>query len=622
MFPSKAFPSEAFSSEGPGRSLLPLPSSPQSPSHPSIAVTAAEMRAIEGWMFAQGLPVESLMEKAVGQITQRVLDRYPRSTYPRVGVLVGAGHNGGDAVSVARELFLRGYGVTCVGVGDRFKPLTQSHINYAQSLGISWFQSTEASEICTHLAQVGRDLDWWVDGLLGFGLERPVVGTLAQVIDVVNGHPAPVVSIDLPSGLESDRGIPLGTAIRATHTLCLGLWKRGLWEEASLPYTGIQECLDLGIPPGAIDSVFQDKIPPQALTLGAIEPGLSLNISPTSHKYQRGHLLIIAGSQRYRGAVVLAALAARSSGVGLTSIAVPASLAPQVSAAVPEAIVLPCPETAAGSIEDLPTEIPWHRLQAVVCGPGLTLEAAQRIVPQILDPQRVGPDFHAHCPLLLDADALNALARLGTSLGQRQAPTLLTPHSGEFRRLFPDLALEALSRLEQAEQAVQRLLYGQEISPVTVEPGSLSPESQSSGSQSIGSPIVILKGARTVIASGSASGYLPQTWVNLHSTPALARGGSGDVLAGLMGGLLATQVASQSIPSQLIPSQPLPSQTSATDITPQTRAGQTALAAAKAAVYWNSQAGLWAERRYTALGVDAWHLAESLSPALADLLSG
>jgi NAD(P)H-hydrate epimerase len=561
------------------------------------------MRAIEGWMFAAGLPVESLMEKVVGQITQRLLDLYPLSPYPRVGVLVGAGHNGGDAVSVARELFLRGYGVTCVGVGERFKPLTQSHIKYAQSLGIPWFQSGDEAQACGHLAQIGRDVDWWIDGLLGFGLERPVVGTLAQVIETVNHHPAPVVSIDLPSGLESDRGVPLGTAIRATHTLCLGLWKRGLWEEASLAYTGIQECLEIGIPPQAIDSVFQEKSPPQALTLGDIYSGLSLPISPTSHKYQRGHLLIIAGSQRYRGAAVLAALAARSSGVGITSIAVPVSLATQVSAAVPDAIVIPCPETAEGAIQDLPSEIPWNRLQAVVCGPGLTLAGAQAILPQLLDPDRVGADFNAHCPLLLDADALNALAALGTNTGQRQAPILLTPHGGEFRRLFPDLAgLESFSRLEQAQQAAQRLSTG--ICPLSSVSGSTASESIQSES-TLPSAIVILKGARTIIAQSSivpnpsASGHpqRDQTWVNLHSTPALARGGSGDVLAGLMGGLLATQTATHGA------------------------AIAGALVASKAAVYWHSQAGLWAERRYTTLGVDAWHLAESLSPALGDLLA-
>ena len=567
MSPSK-FLSQSFS-----------PKRPSSQPQPNIAVTAAEMRAIENWMFAGGLPVESLMEKVAGQITQRLLSLYPCSNYPRVGVLVGLGHNGGDAVSVARELFLRGYGVACVAVSDRFKSLTQSHINYAQRLGMSWFQSTDSGQIAAYLAQIG--VDWWIDGLLGFGLERPVTGILAEVIATVNAHPAPVVSLDLPSGLESDRGVPLGTAIRATHTLCLGLWKRGLWEESSLAYTGSQECLDIGIPPGAIESVFQEEYPPQALTLGDIYPGLSLNLSPTSHKYQRGHLLIIAGSQRYRGAVVLAALAARSSGVGLTSIAVPASLAPQVSAAVPEAIVIPCPETAEGSIQSLPPEMPWERLQAVVCGPGLTLEAAQRILPQLLDPDRVGTAFHAHCPLLLDADALNALAALRmsggmSSLGQRPAPILLTPHGGEFRRLFPDLAgVESLSRLDQAQQATQRL--------------------SSAGSAGSAPTIVILKGARTIIAPGQD--YPP--WVNLHSTPALARGGSGDVLAGLMGGLLATPGVTEGIQA----------------------APKAALEAAKAAVYWHSQAGLWAERRYTVLGVDAWHLAESLAPALAELLA-
>jgi len=590
---------------------------PSNPFPGPVAVTAAEMRAIEGWMFAGGLPVESLMEKVVGRITDRLLTLYPLTHFPRVGVLVGAGHNGGDAVSVARELFLQGYRVNCVAVGNRFKPLTQSHINYAQTLGIPWFQSTEASDVCGHLEQIYPAVQWWIDGLLGFGLERPVMGALAQVIEWINNHPAPVVSLDLPSGLESDRGVPLGTAIRATHTLCLGLWKRGLWEESSLAYTGTQTCLDIGIPSAAIKTVFQDYsfgTPPQALTKSAIEPGLSWFLSPTSHKYQRGHLLIIAGSRHYRGAAILAALGARSSGAGLVSIAVPAGLAEQVSSAVPEAIVIPCPEWEDGSIERLPLEMfgnsgaenfgvgkpgPYgNRFQCVLCGPGLTLGAAQRILPQLLDPLApvVVEDFHARCPLLLDADALNALGSLGLSyLGLRQAPTLLAPDGGEFRRLFPALAAtESLSRLEQAQQAAQRL----------AALGSDSPSR---------SAIVILKGARTVIAPSHPLAV--PTWVNIHSTPALARAGSGDVLAGLMGGLLATQFASEGTVTR--PPRGLAEVGSF--LSPLEASLASALDAAKAAVYWHSQAGLWAEQRYTSLGVDAWHLAESLSPALASL---
>ncbi|MGA1408245.1 MAG: NAD(P)H-hydrate dehydratase [Prochlorotrichaceae cyanobacterium] len=543
--------------------------SPATTLTPEIAVTAAEMRAIENWIFAAGLPVESLMEKVVGRVTARLRSLYPLVHYPCVGILVGSGHNGGDAISVARELFLQGYSVSCVAPVDRFKPLTQRHGDYAQALGVPWFQSTDVEEILAHLTQLstpksGTAIQWWLDGLLGFGLDRPVKPTFAKVIDWLNQQPTPVVSLDLPSGLDSDRGVALGTAVQATHTLCLGLWKRGFWEDASLAYTGTSERIDIGIPQIAIATVLQGKVPPQALTSADLNFGLSLPIPATSHKYQRGQLLLIAGSRRYRGAATLAALGARSSGVGLTYIAVPESLAESVSSNVPEAIVIPCPETDEGAIQQLPkTRIPWERLQGIVCGPGLTVEAAQRVLPQLVA---------SNCPLLLDADALNALAIMGFScLEERLAPILITPHAGEFRRLFLDL--DTLPRIEQAQQAARLMSKS-------------------------GQAIVILKGAQTVIASDR------QTWVNRESTPALARGGSGDVLAGLMGGLLAIQLSR--------PSSAMSNSQTADCITGTVNA-------AKAAVYWHSQAALWAEKRVTPLGVNAWHLAQSLSPALADL---
>jgi NAD(P)H-hydrate epimerase len=210
---------------------------------------------------------------------------------------------------------------------------------------------------------------------------------------------------------------------------------------------------------------------------------------------------------------------------------------------LPEALTIGCPETATGAIAELaPLAADFNRYEAIACGPGLTLEA---IAP-------VKAALTAACPLVLDADGLNILAQLGTisHLTQRQFPTVLTPHAGEFKRLFPELPSLEGDRLQTVQTAA-------------------------SGSGAT----VLLKGARTAITTPDGS-----VWLIGESTPALARGGSGDVLTGLIGGLLA-QIA--------ITGQPL-----ATIVA--------------AAAWWHAQAGILAAQERTELGVDAYTLSQYL----------
>ena len=536
-----------------------------------VVVTAQQMRSIEAELFGAGLPVAALMEKVVQKITQRITQLYPLTQASHVGVLVGSGHNGGDALGVARELHHRGYRVTCVAPVKAFKDLTAQHRDYIQALGIPWY-GLEGDEphFLDQLAQFPPQ-DFWVDGLFGFGLERPVTGLLAQVVDWLNDRGENIVSIDLPSGLHSDRGQPLGTAIHATQTLCLGLWKQGFSQDSSLAYTGHRERIDFDIPSPWIQKILGTHPPVQWLTPQLVQSLLPLPIAPTRHKYQRGHVLLVVGSRRYRGAAVLAGLGARASGVGLCSLAVPEGLADQVSQTLPEALVIPCPETPDGTIAQLP-ELEWTKFQSVAWGSGLTLPAAL----SLWDTLALVP-----CPLVVDADGLNALGHLGLE-GWRHRPqngltTILTPHFGEFRRLFPALApadSEPPTSLELAQAAAQ-----------------------TSGA------IVLLKGAQSVIAQDD------RLWITQHSTPALGRGGSGDVLTGLMAGLLAIDQADTSLtPSNFRSPQPKPPIAHP-------------LAAVLTAVGWHAQAGLWLASQRTALGVDAYHLAESLNTIPEFLLS-
>jgi NAD(P)H-hydrate epimerase len=500
-------------------------------------VSAQQMQAIETRLFTAGMPVAALMEKVGGLIAQRMQSLYPLSVAPKVGVLVGPGHNGADALVVARELALQGYSVQIYHPFTRSKELTAAHAQFAQLLSIPFCGDVTALATC----------DVLLDGFFGFGLERQLEGEIAATLETINGWSIPVVSIDIPSGLHTDTGEVLGIALRATHTLCLGLWKLGLCQDSALPWTGQLELVDFGIPWSVVTEVLGAPLPVQRLTTSQIVAQLPLVRERTTHKYRQGHLLLIGGSQRYVGSVMLAGLGARATGVGMLTLLVPASIKPLVVARLPDAVVIAGTETAQGALERLPSDLDLNRFDAIAYGPGVTTES-----PAVLE-----QTLQCNCPLILDADGLNLLVDSGLEqLKARTAPTVLTPHAGEFQRLFPSLATTPpITAAQQATQAYHIWM--------------------------------VRKGACTVIASPSGP-----VWVNTESTPALARGGSGDVLTGLMGGLVAQAM----------------------------RQGQSLEVAVQNAVWWHSQAGCWAAEHHTIMGVNAETLADALLPTLKTMI--
>ncbi|MBE9100908.1 NAD(P)H-hydrate dehydratase [Vacuolonema iberomarrocanum] len=499
-----------------------------------FVVTAKQMRAIESRVFQAGMPVAALMEKVAGLITQRLLEQWPDRT-TGFGIIVGPGHNGGDALVVARELHFRGYGVKVLcPLLSKLKDLTDSHAHYAVSLGIPFVAATDDLADC----------DVLLDGLFGFGLTRSLTNDLAALVNTINQWSIPVISIDIASGLHTDTGEVLGTAVRASQTLCLGLWKRAFLQEVALDWLGEAELVDFGLPLADIQAVIGE---PQEvrITDQAMIAALPLPRAANTHKYKQGHLLVIAGSQQYPGAAIMTALAARASGVGMLTVAVPATLQPLVSAQVPDALVLRLPENDAGVMTHLPDAVDGSRYTAIAFGPGVTPNAVD-VARRVMESDR---------PLVIDADGLNILASdLGLDgLANRSDPAILTPHLGEFRRLFPDI--DAGDRIEQVRTAAQRC-----------------------------GAIVLLKGARVAIADPQ-SGHV---WLNPSSTSALARGGSGDILTGLLGGLLAQGTLRGTSPTTITQN----------------------------AVWWHAQAGRYAARDRTELGVDAITLANTLIPAL------
>nr|WP_293127908.1 NAD(P)H-hydrate dehydratase [Microcoleus sp. bin38.metabat.b11b12b14.051] len=538
-----------------------------------FVVTADQMRQIETRIFAAGMPQAALMEKVAHLIARRIqellkeegslatdlTDRRKRgkrekilnSQLPVIGVLVGPGHNGGDALVVARELHFQGFPVVIYCPFSKVKELTKSHADYAYYLNIPFFDRVELLKNCNLL----------IDGLFGFGLEREITNPTAAAIDQINNLNIPIFSIDIPSGIHTDTGEVLGTAIRAKHTLCLGLWKMAFLQDRALEYIGTSELIDFDIPTADIAAILGDLPSIQRITKSSAIQHLPLPRSPISHKYTNGHLLIIAGSRRYSGAAILSALGARASGVGMLSIAVPESIKPMLSSHLPEALVIGCPETPSGGIKELPVAIDLGSYDAIATGPGLTLEAAL-VVESVLECDR---------PLVLDADGLNILAQLGTVpiLSQRRALTIITPHPGEFKRLFPELAEEIGADRIAATQAAAQLCGA----------------------------VVLLKGAKVCISWSDRGDSLRDsyasrtiTYLNPESTPALARGGSGDVLTGLLGGLLASAGDRHPAPESV----------------------------AATAVWWHAKAGIMAAKERTELGVDAFTLTQYLIPTLRE----
>ncbi|MCW5316641.1 NAD(P)H-hydrate dehydratase [Nostoc sp. KVJ3] len=542
-----------------------------------VVVTAGQMRDIEDRIFAAGMPVVALMEKVAGLIARRIQEIPPthasRSTWGdpialsvspwektalaslnkggyvpsnislkrgyRVGILVGPGHNGADALVVARELYFRGDEVWIYSPFSKLKELTSQHLQYAQSLGIPIYQTIEQLP----------DSDLLIDGLFGFGLEKNLTDPIASAINQLNELSVPIYSIDLPSGLHTNTGEVLGTAIRATHTFCLGLWKLAFFQDRALEYLGKAELIDFDIPLADVEAVLKDAPRIKRITPAMALATLPLPRPPVTHKYQEGHLLLICGSQRYAGGAILTGLGARASGVGMLSIAVPESLKSLLVSHLPEALIVGCPETESGAIAhlQLPENTDLSSFNAIACGPGLTRDATP-IVQEVIKSDR---------PLILDADGLNILAQMGAiaTLKKRLAVTVLTPHTGEFQRLFPDVPDAKNDRVKAVQQAAAQ-----------------------SGA------VVLLKGARTAIANPQGA-----VWIVPESTPALARGGSGDVLTGLLGGLLA-QAATKQIPVEDI---------------------------VATAAWWHSQAGIIAAQERTQLGVDAFTLTQYLVKALS-----
>ena len=464
-----------------------------------VMVTSSQMAIIEEKTFKSGLPEASLMEKVGLGIADWLIKR-PDLLENGVLVLVGPGHNGGDGLVVARELKLSGFDVQIWCPFLIKKPLTAEHLSHVKWLGISEVKG---------LPDVNGDC-LWIDALFGLGQSRPLPKYVEELFEERSKmKPGLLLSIDIPSGICSDSGkIINNTAANASYTITVGLVKKGLIQDVALPYVGEIVRIDIGLP-GFLLNEFVGEIP---LKIGSNDvstipwPILSANLM----KYERGRVLIIAGSDSYPGASLLSLKGALASGVGSVQAFLPARVSKRVWQVAPEVLVKGVLENSDCGYLTFRSCLQGFDLEKVDCvllGPGLGQSDEYFL-------EDLKPFVAFKGLLVLDADGLNRLADSSEGwkwLAKREGPTWITPHPAEFARLFPEL--NSLNSFDAARKA--SLMSG------------------------VG---VLLKGAHTVISAPDGN-----TWQLERSSQFAARAGWGDVLAGFASGIGAISCASSSV---------------------------------------------------------------------------
>ena len=455
-----------------------------------IIVTAAEMRALDRWTIEHDTPGPVLMERAGAGAARVLRAQWPKPGGPVV-VCCGRGNNGGDGFVIARHLRNARIGAEVWLAGRR-----EDVRGDAAAMLARWRGAVTTVESASQVEALQRRLaraGVVVDALLGTGLNAPVEGTLAAVIEAINAARRPVLAVDIPSGLSADSGRVLGTAVRADVTTTFAYPKVGEMLFPGAELCGRLAVIDIGIPPEALAAVRPGLRLLEAPEVGRLLPRRARD----AHKGTFGHVVVIAGSRGKTGAALLAAEAAARAGAGLTTLAIAGSLLPVMEGRVREVMSEPLAETFDAAM----VERVLDGRAAVTCGPGLgQTDDARALVHHVVR--------HARMPLVLDADGLNAVA--GTPiLRERPAATVVTPHPGEMARLLGCSTEEV-----QADRLAAARRFAAEHDAVTV-----------------------LKGARTVIAAPDGAGAISPT-----GNPGMASGGMGDVLAGIVGGLLAQRL--------------------------------------------------------------------------------
>lgn len=461
--------------------------------------TAAAMRHIDArTMQTYHVPGIVLMEHAGLQLLRIMQSQIPDLSTCRVVIVTGPGNNGGDGFILARHLWHAGVqtSVLLLAASGRLRGDARRAYSMAQAYGVSMVRCTTVP-LWRRAQRVVQGADVVVDAILGTGISKPPTGVYAAAIETLNTLQAPIIAVDIPSGLSADEGHAPGVYVQATHTVTFALPKRAMVLHPAASAMGRLHVVDISIPTQAIEA---EGLPVRLVEPATLRAALPLR-RPDAHKGSHGHLLVVAGALGKSGAGVLASQAALRAGAGLVTWALPTRLALAMAARLTEVMTLPVADTDAGEIAvaAVPALLQFvARANALVLGPGLgtqptTVACVQALLEQV------------HLPVVIDADGLNSLVGRLDVLHRCAGPVILTPHPGEMARLLgTDTTTIQRQRLEIACEVAQRYQV-----------------------------YIVLKGAYTVI-------YAPdgRRWVNPTGNPAMATAGTGDVLAGVIGALL------------------------------------------------------------------------------------
>lgn len=476
---------------------------------------AHEMQALDRCAIEDfGIPGIVLMENA-GLGTVLMMDRELGSCKNKFAIIfIGPGNNGGDGLVIGRHLHQRG----CVPIffflvsPDSLEGDAATNLNVMRKLRLPFHivdNPTRVETIPVLYKQIesrGKPCYCIIDAIFGTGLSRKLEGHFADAINLINrpdfAHNIPVVSVDTPSGMDSDSGRILGTSIVANLTATYGCAKPGQIMQGSSELTGKLQIIDIGIPPEAF---VKSPIPTELITEDIARKWLrKLSRDKSSHKGVHGHVFVIAGSAGKTGAAILAAKGALRSGCGLVTLAAPYDLNVIFEISINEAMTLPLPTSSSIiNVSDLSFIIKHlDDKNCIVIGPGIGQDkrTAELVIHLYNNVSR---------PMVVDADALNILAENRSKITKPAGPRILTPHPGELARLIdstPRVIQD--NRLQAARDAHMSFDNDEQV-------------------------IIVLKGDGTVIVSDN--GY---AMINTSGNPGMATGGMGDVLSGVIGSLI------------------------------------------------------------------------------------
>lgn len=468
---------------------------------PIKVLTPEQMGAVDRATVAAGIPGLILMENAAHRVVEFLAARFAPVSRQRIVVVCGKGNNGGDGLAIARILHVRfrpahlQVVLTCDPAelsGDAAANLRMLHAAGLRETR----EFTSATSTATSTATATATLV--VDAVLGTGLRGAASGAAHQAILAINTRfpLAKVVAVDLPSGLAGDSGTPPGDYVRADATVTFTAPKLCHAMPPACNLLGELHVAAIGSP----ESLYQSD---PALRLALVTPqSLAPLFAPRakdSNKGRFGHVLVVAGSKGKSGAAAMTGIAALRAGAGLVTVACPESVLPQIARQCPELMTEPLPETASGglALAALPRILELASTRTLTAlGPGIgTHDETRELAWQLFG--------ELEMPLVLDADGLNAIA--GTTWSTPRHPRILTPHPGEMARLtgrtIPEIQADRIAAARALSQ-----------SGVTV----------------------VLKGERTLLAFPDG-----RVWINPTGSPALAKGGTGDVLCGMIAALLA-----------------------------------------------------------------------------------